>query len=32
MSRVLMKTRSVEDYEILRKVEPGYLVVLGYEE
>ena len=31
MSRVLMKTRSVEDYEILRKVEPGYLAEIGCE-
>ena len=32
MSRVFMKTRSIEDYEILRKVEPGYLAEIGYEE
>ena len=32
LSRVFMKTRSIEDYEILRKLEPGYLAEIGCEE
>ena len=32
LSRVFMKTRSIEDYEILRKLEPGCLAEIGCEE
>ena len=32
LSRVFMKRRSIEDYEILRKLEPGCLTEIGCEE
>ena len=31
LSRVFMKTRSIQDYEILRKEEPGCLAEIGCE-